>query len=90
MDRMRKHIIFSGEVQGVGFRYRMYHAACANGVSGWVRNLYDGSVEAELEGTEAAIDMTVIQVERGMFVRIDNISAKQIPLENSNGFSIRD
>jgi acylphosphatase len=47
-------------------------------------------VEAELEGTEAAIDMTVIQVERGMFVRIDNISAKQIPVENSNGFSIRD
>lgn len=90
MERIRKHIIFSGDVQGVGFRYRMYHAAHANSVSGWVRNLYDGSVEAELEGTDAAIDMTVMQVERGMFVRIMNMDVKSVPIHNDHDFIVRD
>lgn len=88
MDRIRKHIIFHGDVQGVGFRYRMYYAARSNGVSGWVRNLYDGSVEAELEGTESAIDMTVIQVEKGTFVTITDMEVHTVPVHNSYSFEI--
>ncbi len=90
MGVVRKHIVFYGSVQGVGFRYRMYYAARANGVSGWVRNCYDGSVEAELEGTESSIDMTIMQVERGTFVSISNMEVRTVPLHNDHDFKIRD
>ena len=57
--RCRKHIIFYGSVQGVGFRYRACHAAQAVGVTGWVKNEYDGSVVMEIQGTEEQIDQVV-------------------------------
>ena len=41
MAIVRKHIYFSGQVQGVGFRYRAKNAARANDLTGWVDNLYD-------------------------------------------------
>ena len=88
MDRIRKHFIFHGSVQGVGFRYRMYYAARSNDVSGWVKNLYDGTVEAELEGTESAIDMTVMQTENGRFVSIDSMDVRTVPIHGSHSFEI--
>ena len=88
MGRIRKHFIFHGSVQGVGFRYRMYYAARSNGVSGWVKNLYDGTVEAELEGTESAIDMTVMQTENGRFVSIDSMDVRTVPIHGSHSFEI--
>ena len=47
---VRKHIIFYGRVQGVGFRYYSVYKARALGLTGWVRNLYDGTVEMEVQG----------------------------------------
>ena len=88
MDRIRKHFIFHGSVQGVGFRYRMYYAARANGVSGWVKNLYDGTVEAELEGTESAIDTAVAQTGNGHFVSIDSIEVCTVPIHGDHSFEI--
>ena len=85
MERVRKHIIFRGSVQGVGFRYRLYYAARANGVS----NEYDGSVEAELEGTEAAIDLAVEQTANGRFVSIDFMEVRRIPIHNDHSFEIK-
>ena len=41
-NTVRKHIYFSGRVQGVGFRYRSYYIAQSLGVTGWVTNLWDG------------------------------------------------
>ena len=52
----RVHVLVSGEVQGVGYRYTMRMVAREAGVAGWVRNRRDGSVEAEVEGTEAQVD----------------------------------
>ncbi len=88
--RIRRHIFFYGRVQGVGFRYRAYYAAQRYGVTGWVRNNYDGSVEMEAEGTEEDIDKMIMDIEKGSFVFIENLSTKNIPLKNDSIFSILD
>lgn len=57
--KIRKHIIFYGRVQGVGFRYYAVQKANQLGLTGWVKNLYDGSVEMEVEGEEPLIDQLI-------------------------------
>ncbi len=84
---IRKHIRFWGRVQGVGFRYRAYHAANAVGATGWVRNEYDGSVTMEIQGTEEQIDQVILLIEKGRFVRIENMDTRTIPVkEEERGF----
>ena len=51
-----RHVVVSGRVQGVGFRYLLEREAVAAGVAGWVRNTPDGTVEAVLEGPPSAVD----------------------------------
>ena len=70
MGKVRKHFIFHGYVQGVGFRYRAYHAAVSRGISGWVRNCYDGSVEMEAEGNPWDIDDLLVALERNQWASI--------------------
>ena len=83
----RKHIVFHGSVQGVGFRYRARQAADMVGCTGWVRNEWDGSVSMEIQGTESAIDQVILAIERGHYVRIENINSRTIPLvEEEYGF----
>lgn len=86
---IRKHIIFYGRVQGVGFRYRANYAAQTYGVSGWVRNLCDGSVELEAEGTEAAIDQMLLLLDRDRYISIEEMKVKTIPVQGDGGFEIR-
>ena len=76
---IRKHFHFWGWVQGVGFRYRARHAAELYGCTGWVWNEYDGSVSMELQGTEDAIDGVILAIERGRYVRIENLEIRTIP-----------
>ena len=77
---IRRHIVFYGWVQGVGFRYRARHAAELYGCSGWVRNEWDGSVTMEIQGTEEQIDSVILAAERGSFVRIENMDSRSIPV----------
>ncbi len=58
-------VLISGRVQGVGFRYWVENTATALGVSGWVRNLRDGSVEAVYSGDVEAVDRMVAESRRG-------------------------
>ena len=84
---IRKHIQFSGWVQGVGFRYRARHAADLYGCTGWVHNEYDGSVTMEIQGTEAAIDSVILAIERGRYIRIENMDCRRIPpISDEHGF----
>lgn len=49
------HFYFKGTVQGVGFRYTVKMIASRYGLSGWVRNLSDGRVEAFIQGDKAGV-----------------------------------
>ena len=53
---MLAHILYSGRVQGVGFRYTAHRAAIRNQLTGFVRNLPDGSVEIIAQGQTQDID----------------------------------
>ncbi|MBR4224554.1 MAG: acylphosphatase [Oscillospiraceae bacterium] len=83
---IRKHIIFTGYVQGVGFRWRAAKAASLYGVSGYVRNLPDGSVEAELEAEEEMIDRLIMAVERGSYVQITGMKVRSMQPTGEHGF----
>lgn len=84
---IRKHITFFGSVQGVGFRWRARHAAEACGATGWVRNEWDGSVTMEIQGTEEQIDQVILAIERGTYIRIENMDVRTVPiLEEERGF----
>ncbi|MDY0908901.1 acylphosphatase [Microbacterium sp. CFBP9034] len=61
----RVHVMVRGEVQGVGYRYTLRMVAREAGVSGWVRNRREGSVEAELEGTPAQVDEVLAWMAEG-------------------------
>ena len=84
---MKKHIIISGQVQGVGFRYWLQALAIRKEVFGWVRNLNTGQVEALLIGEEKPIHELIEECKLGPsnsfveHVKIDN--AKDQCLEKS-------
>ena len=88
---IRKSIIFYGWVQGVGFRWRAKNAANALGVTGWVRNNFDGSVSMELQGAEEQLDGVILAVERGSYVKIENMRVKTVPvIAGETGFYVLD
>ena len=62
---MKKHIIISGKVQGVGFRHWLYKAAIQRKIDGWVRNKISGEVEALLIGDDVEIDNLIRLCEKG-------------------------
>jgi acylphosphatase len=53
---VRRRVVVSGRVQGVGFRAAVSRHARTRGVAGWVRNLPTGQVEAVFEGDETAVE----------------------------------
>ena len=76
----RLGLVFTGAVQGVGFRYRAVHAARLWGCTGFCRNLWDGSVEMEIQGSPEQIDRVLQAVEAGRYIHIEHISRRQLPL----------
>ena len=63
--QVRAHAIITGKVQGVFFRMETQRAARNRGVTGWVRNKMDGSVEAVFEGAEADVKATLAWCQEG-------------------------
>ena len=62
---VRAHAIITGKVQGVWFRVETQQAAKGHGVTGWVRNKMDGSVEAVFEGRQADVQATLAWCDKG-------------------------
>ena len=86
----RRTYTFSGNVQGVGFRYTAQHLARGHPVTGYVRNLPDGRVEMVAEGDEKDLDALVQDIARQMegFIRETNVSSASATGQFS-GFAIR-
>jgi acylphosphatase len=87
----RLHARVEGRVQGVGFRYFVLETAQALGVSGWVRNRWDESVEVMAEGERAALERLLDALRRGP--RMSFVSNVQVEWgewkEEWSGFSVR-
>jgi acylphosphatase len=85
----RRHVIFRGRVQGVGFRWSAKETADSLGLAGWVRNLRDGSVEAEIEGTPDALDAFERRMRTGCpSARVDEIVSAASAVKNEKSFRI--
>ena len=77
---VRKRIRFYGEVQGVGFRYTARHAADYYGCTGWVSNMWDGSVAMEIQGEEEQIYRVIRSLTQGRWIRIEKMDILHIHL----------
>ena len=85
---IRKHIIAHGRVQGVGLRFTVTGFAKKYNVTGWVRNLYDGTVEMEVQGLEHRVDLFLQELSSdrpggNVFIRIDRLDISDIPSVNA-------
>lgn len=72
MSNIRAHVIISGMVQGVFFRSHAVHQAVSLGLTGWVKNLDDGSVEAVFEGDKVQVETMVKWCHKGPSMAIVN------------------
>ena len=84
-EEIRYHVIFYGQVQGVGFRYRAYYAAYQLGLTGWVRNCWDETVEMEVQGEPEKIERLVARLKEGTFIVIDSMTMADVPLKEGEG-----
>jgi acylphosphatase len=76
-----RHLVVRGRVQGVGFRFHFREQALRHGVTGWVRNRQDGSVEAVIQGEQGAVDRVVGWSRRGpSSARVTDVEVKEEPI----------
>ena len=84
MNDIRVNLIISGNVQGVGFRYFAYSWAEKLGLTGWVRNNWDGSVETEVEGDRSAVEEYIAQMKVGPgWGHVSDVKIEYKPYEGS-------
>lgn len=88
MSEVRKHIVFYGRVQGVGFRYTAKYMAQSLELTGWVRNEPDGTVTMEVQGREALINKLLSGLNSNQFISIEWIDTEEIPPEEERGFRV--
>ncbi len=88
---VRAHVLVSGTVQGVGFRYFAYHGARELSLAGWVRNLRTGAVELEVEGADAEVARYLESVKAGPSAAVvRDVQVQWITPTGEHGFALRD
>ncbi|WP_333647511.1 acylphosphatase [Lacrimispora sp.] len=87
-EKIRRHIYVSGRVQGVGFRFRTQHFAVGLGLTGWVKNLDDGRVEMEVQGTEEGIRQLLGYLRQERPIVIEDICSVDIPVKEEKAFRV--
>ena len=75
---------YSGVVQGVGFRFTARDLAYRYKVGGWVKNLFDGRVELEIEGEEKAVNSILNDLRQEFARSITSIELKELPISGSS------
>lgn len=86
----RRNYIYTGRVQGVGFRATVRRLARDRDVTGWVRNEPDGTVRLEAQGEAQELDRLAAAVRSEMGRNIQSVSVEPAPLvEGESGFEIR-
>lgn len=86
--KVRKRIYFSGRVQGVGFRFTAQGLAKTLGLTGYVKNLYDGRVEMEVQGTERAIADMLSELNNDTYIRISSTEIIEKPVIPETRFTM--
>lgn len=86
----RRSVVFSGRVQGVGFRATARSIAADHRVSGWVRNEADGTVRLEVQGSPEEVQAYLRDLRRHRAWFIDRVEEfPGVPIEGEEGFVIR-
>ena len=81
-----RHLVVRGRVQGVGYRDAAVQAAFTLGVTGWVRNRSDATVEAHVQGEAEAVDRFVEWCRRGPpLARVSGVDASDAAFDGSLG-----
>ena len=78
---IRKEFHFEGNVQNIGFRFEVQSHAKPLGITGYAKNNDDGSVTAELQGTEKSINKVIKSLQDVDRIQIDSMTEKEIPLD---------
>ncbi|MBR9763600.1 MAG: acylphosphatase [Rhodobacteraceae bacterium] len=90
MTEITRKARITGRVQGVGYRAWAREEALALGLTGWVRNLPDGGVEALLHGPGPAVEALLERMAQGpTFARVSEVSHRIAPDVRPEGFEIR-
>lgn len=86
-----KHVHITGRVQGVSFRAWTRDRAEELGLSGWVRNRADGSVETLVSGPNEAVDTLIAALHEGPpAAEVENVRVTETETQAEPGFQIRD
>lgn len=89
---MATHVIVSGRVQGVGFRFAAKQSALEHQLVGWVHNKFDGTVEMEIAGDDEKVEQFLSDVKSGFnrFIEVENVKfeATSKTVHDFNGFKI--
>jgi acylphosphatase len=86
---IRRRVVVHGFVQGVFFRDTVRRHALATGASGWIRNNYDGTVEAVFEGDEEDVEALVTVCHKGpRGARVDRVVVVEEEPEGVTGFAV--
>lgn len=90
-DVIRRYACVAGRVQGVGFRMFVRQQALMNDITGWVKNMRNGTVTMELQGTASAVEAAFAAMRAGnYFIRVERLDIEErSPVSGERDFSIR-
>lgn len=90
-DVKRYKAILTGRVQGVGLRFFTMENASKLGLTGWVKNMADGTVHLEVQGEDSVITEFVSIIKKGNFIiNVETFDAKEMPVvEEEKAFIIK-